>query len=193
MCQNKEEIQMLLRKQTVWLLTMLSLVAVLSVYYITSPTPEEQANNSVVKDTEKKENVAKNVSDKDAAKGGTVATEQEESVFAAMRLDLNDNRSKLKEQYQSEVADTSVSEEKRVEVYEKMQELAEVSTKEGLLESLIINLGYKDALVRSEDGKVQITVKAEKPSAKAANEIIQMVNDEIGQTQSVAVEFQPAK
>ena len=33
---------MLLKKQTVWLLTMLSLVVVLSVYYITSP--EQQQN-----------------------------------------------------------------------------------------------------------------------------------------------------
>ncbi len=34
---------MLLKKQTVWLLTMLSLVVVLSVYYITSP--EQQTTN----------------------------------------------------------------------------------------------------------------------------------------------------
>ena len=34
---------MLLKKQTVWLLTMLSLVVVLSVYYITSP--EQKSND----------------------------------------------------------------------------------------------------------------------------------------------------
>ena len=39
---------MLLKKQTVWLLTMLSLVVVLSVYYITSP--EQQQNELAVVD-----------------------------------------------------------------------------------------------------------------------------------------------
>ena len=33
---------MLLKKQTVWLLTMLSLVVVLSVYYLTSPESTEE-------------------------------------------------------------------------------------------------------------------------------------------------------
>ena len=43
---------MLLKKQTVWLLTMLSLVVVLSVYYITSP--EQKSNElATVKQEEK--------------------------------------------------------------------------------------------------------------------------------------------
>lgn len=41
---------MLLKKQTVWLLTMLSLVVVLSVYYITSP---EQTKNELASVEEK--------------------------------------------------------------------------------------------------------------------------------------------
>ena len=43
---------MLLKKQTVWLLTMLSLVVVLSVYYITSP---EQQQNELAAVDEKQE------------------------------------------------------------------------------------------------------------------------------------------
>ena len=44
---------MLLKKQTVWLLTMLSLVVVLSVYYITSP--EQQQNELAAVDQEQEE------------------------------------------------------------------------------------------------------------------------------------------
>ena len=45
---------MLLKKQTVWLLTMLSLVIVLSVYYITSPT--QQATDMAYQEKDAKEN-----------------------------------------------------------------------------------------------------------------------------------------
>ena len=48
---------MLLKKQTVWLLTMLSLVVVLSVYYITSP---EQQQNELALVDEKQEQEQEN-------------------------------------------------------------------------------------------------------------------------------------
>ena len=179
---------MLLRKQTVWLLTMLSLVAVLSVYYITSPqdaavnqdTPKEDANSS--KETSKSE------------ESSTVVTnESSDSVFEAMRIDLNDERSRQKEQLTNKVASSELSEEERVEAHEQIEALSEMSTKEDMLETMIIALGYKDALVRADGNQIQITVKAEKQDAKAANEIIQMVTKEIGKTNAVAVEFQPEK
>ena len=49
---------MLLKKQTVWLLTMLSLVVVLSVYYITSP--EQKSNDlAAIKQEAKDQNQGK--------------------------------------------------------------------------------------------------------------------------------------
>ena len=179
---------MLLRKQTVWLLTMLSLVAVLSVYYITSPqdaavnqdTPKEEANSS--KETSKSE------------ESSTVVTnESSDSVFEAMRIDLNDERSRQKEQLTNKVASSELSEEERVEAHEQIEALSEMSTKEDMLETMIIALGYKDALVRADGDQIQITVKADKQDAGAANKIIQMVTKEIGKTNAVAVEFQPEK
>ena len=46
---------MLLKKQTVWLLTMLSLVVVLSVYYLTAPE-ENAADMTATEQMEKEEN-----------------------------------------------------------------------------------------------------------------------------------------
>lgn len=181
---------MLLRKQTVWLLTMLSLVAVLSVYYITTPqdtavnqeTPKEKTNtNSSKESTESEESST------------IVTNESSDSVFEAMRIDLNDERSRQKEELTNKVASSDLSEEERVEAHEQIEALAEMSTKEDMLETMIIALGYKDALVRAEGDQIQITVKADKKDAGAANEIIQMVTKEIGKTNAVAVEFQPEK
>ena len=178
---------MLLRKQTVWLLTMLSLVAVLSVYYITSPqetTVNQEANEETKSGSDENGN---------ADQSTVVSNESNDSAFEAMRMDLNDERSKEKEELTEKVASSDLSEEERVEAHGQIEELDELSTKEDMLESMIIALGYKDALVRADNKQIQITVKAKKPNAEAANKIIQMVTKEIGKTNAVAVEFQPEK
>jgi stage III sporulation protein AH len=183
----------LLRKQTVWLLTMLSLVAVLSVYYIT--TPQDTAVNQETQETPKeKTNTNSSKESTESDESSTVVTnESSDSVFEAMRIDLNDERSRQKEELTNKVASSDLSEEERVEAHEQIEALAEMSTKEDMLETMIIALGYKDALVRAEGDQIQITVKSDKKDAGAANKIIQMVTKEIGKTNAVAVEFQPEK
>lgn len=187
---------MLLRKQTVWLLTMLSLVAVLSVYYITTPQDTAVNQEQDTQTTKEKTNTDTN-SSKDATENeesSTVITnESSDSIFEAMRIDLNDERSRQKEELTNKVASSDLSEEERVEAHAQIEALAEMSTKEDMLETMIIALGYKDALVRADGDQIQITVKADKQDAGAANEIIQMVTKEIGKTNAVAVEFQPEK
>lgn len=179
---------MLLRKQTVWLLTMLSLVAVLSVYYITSPQDAAVNQDAQKEDTK----TTKETSGKDDS-STVVTNESSDSVFEAMRIDLNDERSRQKEELTNKVASSELSEEERVAAHEQIEALSEMSTKEDMLETMIIALGYKDALVRADGNQIQITVKAEKQDASAANKIIQMVTKEIGKTNAVAVEFQPEK
>ncbi|WML45250.1 SpoIIIAH-like family protein [Neobacillus sp. PS3-40] len=186
---------MLLKKQTVWLLTMLSLVVVLSVYYITSP---EQKGNDITavqqnaKDQldSKQAQAAKKTVDKS---GKTIVSQVSDDTFDALRLQLEDQRSQQKEDLQAQVASTDLPADKRSEAYDQMQKLSETAQKEEVLETLIKTLGYEDALVRADAGKVNITVKSKKKhSATAANDIIQLVKKEID-TNFVAVEFQPSK
>ncbi|MBM4762247.1 SpoIIIAH-like family protein [Bacillus sp. B15-48] len=190
---------MLLKKQTVWLLTMLSLVVVLSVYYITSPDPNqgnfatvgEQEENSVTEEenlSEENAETAKTQSDETIISG--IASDEQ---FEALRLELNDQRSEMKAELQDIVASTDLPVEQRNEAYNDMKELDAISQKEQVLETLIRTMGYGDALVRADGEKVRITVKAQDHSTAEANEIIQMVRNELGALQAVAVTFQPEK
>lgn len=189
---------MLLKKQTVWLLTMLSLVVVLSVYYITSPEQNgnEMETSQKVKDQKDKKQVAANKKEtsSQAGKNAVVTTVEGDNEFEALRMQLEDERSQKKEDLQAEIASTDLSPDKRSEAYDQMQKLNETAQKEELLETLIKTMGYDDALVRADGEKVNITVKSKKKhTAQAANDIIQLVKKEIGETNYVAVEFQPAK
>lgn len=184
---------MLLKKQTVWLLTMLSLVVVLSVYYITSP--DQKRNDITAVEQKAKDNVtSKQAATKTVQKAGkTVVSQVSDDTFDALRLQLEDQRSQMKEELQSEIASTDLSPDKRSEAYDQMQKLNETAQKEEVLETLIKTMGYDDALVRADGSQVIITVKSKKKhSPSAANDIIQLVKKEIN-TNYVAVEFQPAK
>ncbi|CAG9609309.1 SpoIIIAH-like family protein [Pseudoneobacillus rhizosphaerae] len=179
---------MLLKKQTVWLLTMLSLVVVLSVYYITSP---EQQKMTDMANVEEKQDGAMTTdvtsSEKDDTIISGIASDEE---FETLRMELENFRSERKEKLEAIMASTDLPSDQRNAAYDEFNELDDVAKNEAVIETMIrASLGYEDALVRADGGKIVITVKAEKKSAKAANDIIKLVKDEIGMMQYVTVDF----
>lgn len=186
---------MLLKKQTVWLLTMLSLVVVLSVYYLTSP--EQQQNELAAieekKSTEETKNNADDVVSSGAKEDAEIITNAAgDEAFETLRMQLQDERSQMKEDLTKRIASTDLPVEDRSEAKEQMDELNEIAQKELLLETLIKSMNYEDVLVRADGDQVNITVKAEKQSRAEANKIIQTVRSELGPLHAV-VEFQMAK
>ncbi|MCA1058167.1 SpoIIIAH-like family protein [Rossellomorea aquimaris] len=181
---------MLLKKQTVWLLTMLSLVIVLSVYYITSPT--QQATDMAYQEKDGKEQAGGG--DKETMSDMEVVTDAAgNEMFEALRLEVTDEREQLREELEAKVANADVSAEEKSAAYEQMENLRELAMTESVLETMIKTMGYEDALVRANGENIRITVKSDKEHSKAdANEIIRLVMSEVGQMKPVAVEFQPA-
>ncbi|SFA41851.1 stage III sporulation protein AH [Anoxybacillus pushchinoensis] len=196
----------MLKKQTVWLLTMFSLVVVLSVYYVTSPQLTEQvafeqkSEETDLKPTDEAMKGETDLKPTDEAMKGETATEAEitveqsniasDDLFTALRLEIEDERSKLRQDLNAIVASNNVSAEEKSKAIDQLQQLSNVAEKEAVLETLIKSKGYDDALVRVHENQVHITVKAKEHSKKAANEIIQLVQSELGRVQDVAVRFQ---
>jgi stage III sporulation protein AH len=187
---------MLLKKQTVWLLTMLSLVVVLSVYYITSPETKNNELTAVQQKAKDKVSQKQNTDTKATSKDGKTVVSQiaGDEEFTALRLQQQDKYSELKAEYQQILASTDLPATDRSKAADQMKKLTETAQKEELLETLIRAMGYDDALVRADGDKVHVTVKSKKtPSKTAANQIMVKVKKEIGDTNYVAVEFAPAK
>ncbi|MFD2681171.1 SpoIIIAH-like family protein [Bacillus seohaeanensis] len=182
---------MLLKKQTVWLLTMLSLVIVLSVYYITSPT--QQVNDMASQEEGKKQTENQQEDNKQTSANGEMEVVTEaagDEAFDAMRIEMQNQRDALHEELTAKVGNADLSADEKSAAYEQMEVLRELATTESVLETMIKTMGYEDALVRADGDKVNITVKADEHSATAANEIIRLVTSEIGQLKPVAVQFQ---
>ena len=182
---------MLLKKQTVWLLTMLSLVVVLSVYYITSP--ESRLNEfATTEEYNAKTNDAKETAT-DSKGESTVTTTDSEAVFEQMRLDLMEQRDKMKEELVTVQGSKDKTAEEKNEATEKIKELQAITDNEKIMESLIKAENYEDVLVQtSDDGTVKVTVKAEELSAEAANEIVQLIRKNMDSPNAnVAVKIDP--
>ncbi|MFD2759376.1 SpoIIIAH-like family protein [Lentibacillus juripiscarius] len=177
----------MLKKQTVWLLTMLSLMIVLSVYYMTSPgsgdlaylpdgedSAEEAASDAAGEDNAKKNDSEADVND--------ISNLKEDQLFTSIRMEIEDERSAAKDRLDDVVASSTASVDEKNEAKDKMNQLEEISRKEKILEeSIIASADYGDVLVRHEDDKVQVHVKeSEQLSKSEVVNIMQMVRDEFG-------------
>ncbi len=167
----------MLKKQTIWLLTMLSLVVVLSVYYVTgeptsqtaSDTPSEEASTT-------------------SEEGQTETSNQ---AFDELRMTLADERSELKSDLEAIIVSADATAEDKSEARDKMIALEETGQKEEMLEVLIESIGYKDVFVKmdEENNEVSIRIQSEELSKEQANKIIQLAESELGASQ-VAVTHQ---
>ncbi|MEK4012526.1 SpoIIIAH-like family protein [Peribacillus sp. FSL M8-0224] len=193
---------MLLKKQTVWLLTMLSLVVVLSVYYLTAPeenaadmTATEQMEQEENKTENKAETKGENKSEKETSKNteGSSVTIASGDEFESLRMQIEDERAKLNEELTAKMGNTELSAEERDEAYAKIEQLSETKVKENIIENLIVAMDYNAALVRVDGTDVKVSVKADKQTKTEANNIIRLVRKEVSDAQNVVVDFQPEK
>ena len=185
----------MLKKQTVWLLTMLSLMIVLSVYYMNSPSGGELA---FLGENSKNEETTGSISDEASGEMENASDEQsaeysstEDDLFTLIRMDLEETRSSRREQLEDIFVSSEASTDEKYQAYDEMQQIDNLSSKELIVEeTLKSENGYTDVLVRPKDGSIIVTVKADELSKVEANEIMQMVYDEFG-TKEVEVKFQP--
>ncbi|MCT2537521.1 SpoIIIAH-like family protein [Aquibacillus koreensis] len=202
----------MLKKQTVWLLTMLSLMIVLSVYYMSSPSGEDLAylNSNGLEDETATTGAGEESTDLDASgeevdqtmvgeteeqameEGEVTSSTSSDELFATIRMQLTNERSMEMERWEDVVASSSATTDEKEEAYERLQEIKSVSTKEMILEeTLKSEKGYTDVLVRSTDQDIVVTVKADELSKTEANNIMQMARDEFGMME-VQVKYQPS-
>ncbi|SDD54570.1 stage III sporulation protein AH [Terribacillus halophilus] len=196
----------MLKKQTVWLLTMLSLLIVLSVYYMTSPNGDELA---FINDNAEENGTSTTAGDskdtKDSGESGDAGSDEEgeadvttepadvDELFASIRMQTTDQRSEAKTRLEEIVASSSTSTEEKNEAVNQIELMEQFASKESILEeSIIAEKGYEEVLVRAEEGHVQITVKTDKMTAQEANSIMQMASDEFAGA-NVDVKYIPQK
>nr|WP_239585428.1 SpoIIIAH-like family protein [Amphibacillus cookii] len=208
LCQGVKERVNVLKKQTVWLLTLLSLMIVLSVYYMNSPNEEdfafifqeddeestEMTNNEDFEIELSNETIDEEAGEVDEEVESNISSiTSDEELFTLIRMELAQTRSSRIEQLETVVASSTASTEEKNKAYDEMKKIDQLSTKELIVEeTLKSEYDYADVLVRSMDENVVVTVKTDQLSETEANQIMRMVYDEFGPMQ-VEVKFQPSQ
>ncbi|RYL92347.1 SpoIIIAH-like family protein [Sporolactobacillus sp. THM7-4] len=171
----------MLKKQTVWLLTMLSLIVVLSVYALTSP--EKPENPSSQNTSEKAGQASAGNSQK------VVTATAAENKLAEIELEKADQRNELEQQYENVIASEKSSTEQVSAAYDKMKAMKALANNEMILEDVIQAKGFKDAVVKTDGEQVQIFVNEKKLTGRQANEMIKLANEYLGTGKVVSVNY----
>jgi len=179
-----------MKRQTIWLLTMLSLVVVLSVYYVTTPDQMKTAGIMNMTSNNSLDSTPSTDNKKDDGKETTSKEETTNEVFLKQRMEQEDKRAQLQEEFQTTIDSATASAEEKSQAFTSLKELQTLTALEADVETMIKESGYKDALVRADSNEVNVAVKSTKKHSKAqANEIIQMARSVLGE-KLVIVTFQ---
>lgn len=141
-------------KKNQLVLILLTLVLMLSVYFIRSPFKDDNTDNP--------------------DDGGSFETTGRLEELQALRVTLNEERTKEVLSLDAIIASSDKTVDEKNLALEEKRYLNSLTEKELLLEVQIINKGYRDAFVHATDTGVNITVVSETNSVTVANEIIVM-------------------
>ena len=167
------------KKRTVWFLTLLSICAVVTVFIIVDPTRDFSLQT---------------IFTNGSLDGTTIGLGDDQipvttdnHFFDQMRMELNNERSKLREQYMSKINSEQTSAEEKNKTYDLINYLIEQESQEAMAEMQIKSIGYADAFVKVDDDKITVTVMSDQLSTEKINEIVYMMKKEIDESASVTV------
>lgn len=172
----------MLKKQTVWLLTMLSLMIVLSVYYFVAEK-DNMAFNEIKQEeglNEEEEIVVEEMTEVNV-----------NELFTTIRMEIEDERNIKKDRFKEIVASSEATTNEINEALEAINELESITTKEQILQEMMLqaNEALEDVLVRAEDDKVHVHVMTDNLTKEEAVQMMQMVRDELGEKE-IAINYE---
>jgi stage III sporulation protein AH len=175
---------MVLKKQTIWLLTMLTLMVVLSAYYlfygdvqeidVSQPADQSSAGDTDHPDatgTATDENQL-NITMDDITRDTT------EDLFSELRLNREMTRSAQMEHYYNLMV-SSEDEEVVAEATAKFDELQTLENNEPMVEELIKAKGFADAVVITNEAGVEVIVQAPELKKEQVVTIINLVSKQL--------------
>lgn len=170
----------MLKKQTVWLLTMLSLIVVLSVYALNAPGKPSGSTSASPQGAQQA------VSGKN---NGAVKVTTAENKLGQIELDKAAARAQQQKQYESVIASSKSSAKEASAAYDQMQAMKTAASNETMLQDAIQSKGYKNAVVRDNGSDVQIYVDAKQLSDQQANSLIRLANQYLGAGHVISVSY----
>ncbi len=168
----------MINKQSLWFLTLFSLILVLSVYYITMPNDLLLTNNNTYnQETSNNSN-------------GTEAVIKESEILVAMRVELEEERSMKKSDLQGLLTNNSATAEEKNEALEQLKYLNFLSGQEESLEAKIKSEFGIDSFVEIEGNQITVVAVKKEHDSTLANNIMRSIQSLYDEKVYITVKFE---
>ena len=167
----------MINKQSVWFVTLFSLILVLSIYYVT-------LNDSSL------QNIL-NHFENDSSSFVNVNVE-ENSLLVSLRVQEDENVLKQIEDYQSILLDSTKTSEEKNNAFNSLMALNQKKTEEEKIEKKIKEEFQLDSFVKIKKDTISIVIASKEHNSTLANQIIRSVQNLYQEEKYITVKFQNA-
>ena len=163
-----------MNRQNLWFLTLLSLIIVLGVYYITIPSNLLEK----VEEEIKKEEIP------------VVEEVEENTALVALRVNLNEEREEKLEVLKEQLVSENISSVEKNNIYEQLKYLNEIQGKEEALEKKIKKEKDLDCFIKIENQNVSVVCVSNEHDSSLANSIMRIIQKDYPKKMNITVKFQ---
>lgn len=163
----------MINKQSIWLLTLFSLILVLSVYYITMPT--EFLANGTIEDSNKSTEVVKT---------------EESEIISALKVENDEERNQKIAELQTILTNDKATSEEKNNAYEELKVLNIMKGKEDEITTKIKDEYELESFVKIKDDQVRVVVIKKDHDSSLASQIMSLVQESFDSKMYISVKFQ---
>lgn len=167
----------MINKQSVWFVTLFSLILVLSIYYVT------MNDNSLA-------SILENTSNTTTTSAPVNSEIEESSLLVSLRVEEDEAVLEEMENYQSVLLDTTTTTEEKNNAYNSLMALNQKKSDEEKIEKTIKETYKLDSFAKVKDDTISITIASSEHSTSLANNIIRTVQELFENQKYITVKFQ---
>ncbi len=164
----------MINKQSLWFVTLFSLILVLSIYYVT------------ISDNSLEKILGNNLEETALVSNETTLS----SELVALRVKEDEEVLKEMENYQQILLDSTKTSEEKSDAYNSLMTLNSKKGQEQEMEEAIKKEYQLDSFVKIKDNNITITVSTNEHNANLANNIIRTIRQMTDKERYITVKFQ---
>lgn len=164
----------MINKQNLWFFTLLSLIVVLGIYYVTMPNDLLEKASMKEKITSKEE----------------VKEVKEENTLMAMRIDLEDQREEEMSSLTKQLTSEKITSTEKNNIYEQLKYLNEIQGKEETLEKKLKKELELDCFIKIDNKDITTVCISDNHDVNLANKIMNTIQKDYKDKMNITVKFQ---
>ena len=170
----------MINKQSLWFLTLFSLILVLSVYYLTMPNDLLVSNNSKAMKTEK---TSKELDDIEA-------TVKESELLVTMRVNLESDREEKIKDLRGTLTNEEATPEEKNSAYEQIKYITNLTSQESSLEKKIKKEFGIDSFINIDKNNIKVVAIKKDHDVNLANSMMKAIQSEFENKMSITIQFE---